>query len=68
MTISITFTDEEIEMLNFYASEKKINLQEAVRKAVRNEAYLAKLNKADKQLQEGKVIVKTMEELEAMAE
>jgi len=37
-------------------------------KARRNAAYLAKLDLADQQIREGKVIVKTMEELEAMAE
>lgn len=30
-------------------------------------AYLAKLDLADEQIRQGKVIVKTMEELEAMA-
>ncbi|MBO6219102.1 MAG: type II toxin-antitoxin system Phd/YefM family antitoxin [Treponema sp.] len=37
-------------------------------KARRNAAYLAKLDLADQQIREGKVIEKTMEELEAMAE
>ena len=37
-------------------------------KARRNAAYLAMLDESDRQLREGKVVVKTMEELEAMAE
>ena len=40
----------------------------ALEKAKRNAEYLAKLARADEQLKSGKVIVKTMEELEAMAE
>ena len=34
----------------------------------RNAQYLAMLDESDRQLQEGRVIVKTMEELETMAE
>ena len=33
-----------------------------------NAEYLAKLNRADEQIASGKVVVKTMDELEAMAE
>ncbi len=36
-------------------------------KAKNNAAYLAMLDKSDEQLRQGKVVVKTMEELEAMA-
>ena len=36
-------------------------------KARNNMAYFAMLDESDRQLREGKVIVKTMEELEAMA-
>lgn len=39
----------------------------AMAKAKRNADYLAKLDRSDQQLKEGRVIVKTMEELEAMA-
>ena len=35
-------------------------------KAVRNSEYLDKIDKSIKQIEEGKVVVKTMEELEAM--
>ena len=37
-------------------------------KSIRNAEYLAKLAKADEQIKSGKVVIKTMEELEAMAE
>ena len=36
-------------------------------KARNNAAYLARLDLADEQIRQGKVVVKTMEELEAMA-
>ncbi|MDE5899427.1 MAG: hypothetical protein K2H09_09230 [Treponemataceae bacterium] len=36
-------------------------------KAKNNAAYLARLDLADEQIREGKVVVKTMEELETMA-
>ena len=37
-----------------------------LQKAKRNAEYLAMLNKSDEELQAGKVVIKTMEELEAM--
>ena len=37
-------------------------------KAMRNQIYYAMLDESDRQLREGKVVVKTMSELEAMAE
>ncbi len=39
----------------------------AMEKARRNAEYLAKLDRAEEDLKAGRVIVKTMEELEAMA-
>ncbi len=36
-------------------------------KAQRNAEYLAMLEQSDRQLREGRVVVKTIEELEAMA-
>ena len=38
----------------------------ALMKAVRNSEYLDKIDKSIKQIEEGKVVVKTLEELEAM--
>jgi antitoxin YefM len=37
-------------------------------KQSRNSAYLQKIDRSMQQLREGKVVVKTMEELEAMAQ
>lgn len=51
--------NENIYMIN----EAEYN---ALQKAKRNEEYLAMLTKSDEELKDGKVIVKTMEELEAM--
>ena len=39
-----------------------------LRKLKENAAYLAKIDRADKQIQEGNIIVKTLDELEAMTE
>ena len=39
-----------------------------LRKLKENAVYLAKIDRADKQIQEGNIIVKSFEELEAMAE
>ena len=43
-------------------------LKETLKKAQENLQYLMKLEESYKQLDEGKVVVKTMEELEAMAD
>lgn len=47
----------------YMISESEYN---ALQKAKRNAEYLAMLDKSDKELKAGKVVVKTMEELEAM--
>ena len=51
--------NENIYMIN----EAEYN---ALQKAKRNAEYLAMLEQSDKELKAGKVVVKTMEELEAM--
>lgn len=51
--------NENIYMIN----EAEYN---ALQKAKRNAEYLAMLDKSDKELGDGKVVVKTMEDLEAM--
>ncbi len=51
--------NENIYMLN----ETEYNV---LQKAKRNAEYLAMLNKSDDEFKAGKVVVKTMEELEAM--
>ena len=40
---------------------------EEMARAKRNAEYLAKLDKADEQIRNGQVVVKTFEEIEAMA-
>ncbi|MDR0910797.1 MAG: hypothetical protein LBM77_13660 [Spirochaetaceae bacterium] len=54
-----------------YHSDRVVVLEERdyerMRKAYRNAEYMAMLDKSFKELEEGKVVVKTMEELEAMA-
>ena len=47
----------------YMISEAEYN---ALQKAKRNAEYLDMLNKSDEELKAGKVVVKTMEELEAM--
>lgn len=53
--------DENIYMIN----EAEYN---ALQKAKRNAEYLAMLEKADEQVKNGQVVIKTMEELIAMEE
>lgn len=45
-------------------SEQEFNIRE---KAFRNSEYLSKIDKSIKQLENGEVVIKTMEELEEMA-
>ncbi len=53
------------------ANQNVVSLSEAeyqeLEKARRNNAYLAKLDRANEQIAVGKTITKTMEELEVMA-
>lgn len=59
-TVIVTRKDEKNVVL--------ISLEQynALMKAVRNSEYLNKIDKSIKQVEEGKVVVKTLEELEAM--
>ena len=59
-TVIVTRKDEKNVVL--------ISLEQynSLMKAVRNSEYLDKIDKSIKQIEEGKVVVKTMEELEAM--
>lgn len=59
-TVIVTRKDEKNVVL------MSLEQYNAVMKAVRNSEYLNKIDKSIKQLEEGKVVVKTMEELEAM--
>ena len=57
--LSETGKAEVIDFIFFLADREK---------QIQNAAYLAKLEKADEQICAGRVVVKTLEELEAMAE
>ena len=57
--LSETGKAEVIDFIFFLADREK---------QIQNAAYLAKLEKADEQIRAGRVVVKTLEELEAMAE
>ena len=50
------------------SSSSSVKELEVDKKLKENAAYLAKIDRADKQMQEGNIIVKTLDELEAMAE
>ena len=72
MTITIHPNKQDMALIRAQALARNTTVEEftmdAVRKAANNAEYLAMLDKSRKQLQEGKVVRKTMEELEAMAE
>ena len=64
-------TDENETVIVTRKDEKNVVLvsleqYNRVMKALRNAEYLEKIDKSMQQLREGKVVVKTMEELEAM--
>jgi uncharacterized protein (DUF1778 family) len=71
MTITIHPNKQDMALIRAQALARNTTVEEftmdAVRKAANNAEYLAMLDKSRKQLQEGKVVRKTMEELEAMA-
>lgn len=59
-TVIVTRKDEKNVVL------MSLEQYNSVMKAVRNSEYLDKIDKSIKQLEEGKVVIKTMEELEEM--
>ena len=71
MAITINYTPEEEDMFLAYAVSQKIKVEEFIRqtsvKALRNAEYLAMLDRSEKELHQGRVVTKTMDELEAMA-
>lgn len=71
MAITINYTPEEEDMFRAYAVSQKIKVEEFIRqtsvKALRNAEYLAMLDRSEKELHQGRVVTKTMDELEAMA-
>ena len=71
MPLAVNLSPAEIEFVESQAVAANISVElfahNAIMKAANNAAYLAKLDRADEQIRQGKVIYKTMEELEAMA-
>ena len=72
MTVTLNLNEAESALLSEYAEKSQVSVEDfihkAAMKAARNAEYLAKLDRADEQIRNGQVVVKTMEELEAMAE
>lgn len=71
MSITINFSPADVEFIAAQAAAGNVSLEEfskqAILKAAQNAAYLAMLDKSRQEAKEGKVIAKTMTELEAMA-
>ncbi len=71
MSITIDFTPADVEFIQAQATAGHVTLEEfsrqAILKAAQNAAYLTMLDQSRKEQAEGKVIEKTMDELEAMA-
>ena len=71
MSITIDFTPADVEFIAAQAAAGNVSLEEfskqAILKAAQNAAYLSMLDKSRQEAKEGRVIEKTMEELEAMA-
>ena len=71
MTFSVTLNDTDAALVEEYTKSNNISAsdfaRESMMKAARNAAYLAKLAHADEQIRNGQVVVKTWDELEAMA-
>ena len=71
MTLSLHMSEAEERLIHSGSEISKVSISDFVReaalKAARNAEYLAMLDESDRQLREGRVVVKTMGELEAMA-
>ncbi len=67
----IDFTPADVQLIEKQAAAINVSAEDYVRsvslKAAHNAEYLSMLDKSDEQFHQGKVIRKTMEELEAMA-
>ena len=72
MPITIDFAPNEAQLLERQAVLGNTSIQEYVKrsalKAAQNAEYLAMLERSREELRTGKVVVKSMAELEAMAE
>ena len=72
MKLTLNLNEAEFALASKYATQGQVSVEniilESAMKSLRNAEYLAKLDRADEQIRKGQVVVKTMEELEAMAE
>ena len=72
MTVTLNLNEAEFALASKYAAQGQVSVEniilESAMKSLRNAEYLSKLDRADEQIRNGQVVVKTMEELEAMAE
>ncbi len=70
MSITIDFSPDDMQILQTQAAEGNVSVEQfshdAIMKAARNAAYLAKLDKGFKQMEEGKFTHFTDEELRQM--
>ena len=71
MAMVVEFSPTEEEFIHAQAVAANLSAElfahDAILKAARKAAYIAKLDRADRQLKEGKGVYKTMTELEEMA-
>ena len=80
MELALSFNQADALRIEKYAAARNMSVLDFAKRAVmksvdeeteraaKNAEYLAMLDESDRQLKEGRVIIKTMEELEAMAE
>ena len=72
MTVTLNLNEAEFALASKYAAQGQVSVEniilESAMKSLRNAEYLSKLDRADEQIRSGQVVVKTIEELEAMAE
>lgn len=80
METALTFSDADMAVIRDHAARNHVGVFDFIRdavfrrigddeaKAARNAAYLAKLRRADEQIRNGQVVIKTIEELEEEAE
>lgn len=70
MTVTLNLNEAEEALLSKYAAQSQVCVEDFILKtaikSVQNAEYLAMLDRSMKQFEEGKVVVKTTEELEKL--
>ena len=70
MTVTLNLNEAESALVSKYAAQSQVSVEhiilESAMKSLRNAEYLAMLDRSMKQFEEGKVVVKTTEELEKL--